>query len=45
MIIGHSSKGRLLIVIFAEREKNLVRLISARAATHKERKDYEENVE
>lgn len=45
IIIGHSSKGRLLIVIFTERRKNLIRIISARTATTKERKNYEENVE
>jgi uncharacterized protein len=44
LIIGHSSKGRLLIVIFTEKKQNLIRLISARIATNKERKEYEENV-
>jgi len=44
IIIGHSNKGRLLIVIFTERKQNLIRLISARNATAKERKDYEENI-
>lgn len=44
IIIGHSGKGRLLIVIFTERKQNLIRLISARTATVKERKDYEKQV-
>jgi len=44
IIIGHSGKGRLLVVIFTERKQNIIRLISARTATVKERKDYEENV-
>jgi uncharacterized DUF497 family protein len=45
IIIGHSGKGKLLIVVFTERRKNLIRIISARPATAKERKNYEENVE
>ena len=44
IIIGHSIKNRILIVIFTERKQNLIRIISARTATSKERKDYEENV-
>ncbi len=44
IIIGHSTKNRILIVIFNERKQNLIRIISARTATSKERKDYEENV-
>ncbi len=44
IIIGHSSRGRLLIIIFTERKQNLIRLINARVATKKERKDYEENL-
>jgi len=43
IIIGHSGNGRILIVIFTEKKQNLIRLISARAATTKERKEYEEN--
>jgi uncharacterized DUF497 family protein len=41
LIIGHSSKKRLLIVSFTER-RTAIRIISARRATRKERKDYEE---
>ncbi|HXX22403.1 MAG TPA: BrnT family toxin [Terriglobia bacterium] len=44
IIIGHSSRGRLLVVCFTEREGS-VRIISARTATKIERRDYEENVE
>ena len=43
IIVGHSSEHRLLLVCFVERE-SLVRLISARPATVKERKDYEKGV-
>jgi len=42
IIIGHSSRDRLLIVCFSERE-DTVRLISARRATKRERNDYEED--
>lgn len=37
-----SAKGRLLLVSFTERGK-AVRIISARRATRRERRDYEEN--
>jgi uncharacterized protein len=40
VIVGHSLQNRLLLVCFAERGAS-VRLISARPATVKERKDYE----
>ncbi len=40
IIIGHSSKHRLLVVCFTERG-DVVRLFSARKATRQERQDYE----
>jgi hypothetical protein len=43
IIIGHSILNRLVLVCFTERTEDLVRIISARLATKKERKDYEEN--
>jgi uncharacterized protein len=43
IIVGHSSQNRLLLICFVER-KELVRLISARPATVKERKDYEKGI-
>jgi uncharacterized DUF497 family protein len=43
MIVGHSANDRLLVVSFTEREENLVRIISARLATNREREDYEED--
>ena len=43
LIIGHSVKGRLLVVCFFAQEGS-VRVFSARKATRRERKDYEENV-
>ncbi len=42
IIIGHSSEDRLLLVCFTERA-DVIRIISARKATRKERSDYEEN--
>jgi uncharacterized protein len=43
IIIGHSSDGHLLLVCFTERRPRVVRIISARRATRRERNDYEEN--
>ena len=42
VLIGNSFNNRLLIVIHTERADN-IRIISARKATKKERKYYEEN--
>ncbi len=42
IIIGHSNSDRLLLVCFTEREPGLIRVISARRATKRERGDYEE---
>lgn len=43
LIIGHSTTGYLLIVIFTERAEGVVRIISACRATKREQRDYEEN--
>jgi uncharacterized DUF497 family protein len=40
-IIGHSSNNRFLIVSFTERPNDIIRIISAREATPKERRKYE----
>ena len=45
IIIGHSVNHRLLLVCFTERPNQVIRIISVRRPTPKERKDYEENVE
>jgi uncharacterized DUF497 family protein len=42
LIVGYSGGRRLVIVCFAEREGR-IRIISARAATKRERQDYEES--
>jgi uncharacterized protein len=41
LTIGHSSTGRLMVVSHTDRGDH-TRIISARQATRKERKDYEE---
>lgn len=41
ILVGHSAMGHLLLVSFAER-KGVVRIISARRSTRRERQDYEE---
>ncbi len=40
IIVGNSTRGRLLLVSFTERA-GVIRLISARRATRHERQDYE----
>lgn len=41
IITGRSIFGRLLVVSFTERGADVIRMISARAATRREREDYE----
>jgi uncharacterized DUF497 family protein len=43
LLIGHSERGRLMMVSFTEREGR-IRIISARRATRRERQDYEHNI-
>jgi len=43
IIIGHSTRNRLLLICFIERE-DVRRIISDRKATRNERKDYEEGI-
>lgn len=42
IIIGHSVLERLLLISFTERGRDLIRIISARKATKREQRDYEE---
>ena len=42
IIIGHSSRDRLLLVSFTERNEDVVRIINARPAEPDEHRDYEE---
>jgi uncharacterized protein len=41
--VGESERGRLLVVSFTDRDDR-IRIISARLATRRERKDYEQDV-
>jgi uncharacterized protein len=41
LLVGHSRRNRLLLVVFTERDANRIRIISARLANGKERKRYE----
>jgi uncharacterized DUF497 family protein len=43
IIIGISALRRMVLVCFVERLENVIRIISARAATRQEIKDYEES--
>ena len=43
IVVGHSSVRRILLVCFAELERERVRIISARRATAMEQHDYEDN--
>jgi uncharacterized DUF497 family protein len=43
--IGYSTVGKLLLIVFCERESGgVIRIISARKATPKEAKTYEEGI-
>ena len=44
VLVGESLRRRLLVVMFTERE-NAIRIVSARKATTRERRDYEEGDE
>jgi uncharacterized DUF497 family protein len=41
VIVGQSFRGKLLVVVHSEREDG-IRIISARLATRRERRDYEQ---
>lgn len=43
IIIGESEKRRILFTVFIERADETIRIISARRATRRERKNYEED--
>jgi len=46
VLLGRSAKQRLLVVVYAvwDEEANLIRLISARLATNRERDSYESGI-
>jgi len=41
-VVAESLSARILLVVFVERDRDVVRLISARRATQHERRRYEE---
>jgi uncharacterized DUF497 family protein len=43
ILVGHSVLDRLLLISFTDRGRDVVRIISARVATKRERKAHEEN--
>ena len=45
IMIGYSSRNRLLLVCFVKRVLNVIRIFSARRATKNEQNDYEENAD
>ena len=45
LLLGRSERDRLLVVVHVERAADKIRLISARPATRRERRQYEEGTE
>jgi len=43
IVLGLSARTRVLFVVFCEVGRTTIRIISARGATMRERRDYEEN--
>jgi uncharacterized protein len=43
VLLGRSRSGRVVVVMFTERDET-IRIISARPATHRERRTYEEEL-
>ena len=43
VLLGRSSRDRLLAVLFTDRGEELIRIISARSATARERRRYEKD--
>ena len=41
--VGFVETAGIVLVVFTERRQDVIRIISARAATKRERQDYEEN--
>jgi uncharacterized DUF497 family protein len=44
IVLGYSKKLNLLVVVYAYREIDVIRIISARKATRKERENYEKRI-
>ena len=44
ILMGRSVRSRLLYVVYVERTEDIIRIISARRATSREEKSYEEGI-
>jgi uncharacterized DUF497 family protein len=44
IVLGYSKKLNLLVVVYAYLESDVIRIISARRATRKERENYEKRI-
>lgn len=44
LLIGESEPHRVLLIVFCERDGSVIRIISARKATKKEKKQYEKGI-
>lgn len=44
LMLGESEPNRVLLVVFCERVDSVIRIISARKATKKEKKEYEKGI-
>ncbi|WP_240811415.1 BrnT family toxin [Campylobacter helveticus] len=44
LLLGMSDKSRILLVVHCHKENDTIRIISARKATSKERKQYKERL-
>jgi uncharacterized protein len=44
LLIGESEPYRVLLVVFCEKDESVIRIISARKATKKERRKYEKGI-
>jgi uncharacterized DUF497 family protein len=45
LLVGESAVGRVLVVVFVELSEEAARIVSARRATSRERRNYEEDQE
>ncbi len=44
LLVGESEPNRVILVVFCERSSSVIRIISARKATKKERSEYEKGI-
>ncbi|WFE69821.1 BrnT family toxin (plasmid) [Thiomicrospira sp. R3] len=44
LLVGRSEKSRVLLVVYAYRQEDIIRIISARKATNREKVEYEKGI-